>query len=147
MGATLFASLLETMPDLPYTKTILRPAKWPVVSVQRKTAQMHEFLAEGRVLTLAPIFPLEANLQIYPQLASGPFAWRTATFLGPTTQAAYHVVDPAHLEEFLQSDPPRAILTSFEHHEIELPMVTYAKAHGYLPHRLEERGTLWLPRK
>lgn len=147
IAATLFASLLETIPDLPYTKTILQPAQWPVVTVHARAAQMRELLAEGRVLTLAPIFPLEANLRIYPQLASGPFAWRTAAFLDNKTRATYRVLAPADLEQFLRSDPPSAILTSFEHREIELPLVTYAKTHGYMRHRLEERGTFWLPRK
>ena len=147
IAATLFASLLETIPDLPYTKTILQPAQWPVVTVHARAAQMRELLAEGRVLTLAPIFPLEANLRIYPELASGPFAWRTAAFLDKGARATYHVLAPTDLEQFLRSDPPSAILTSFEHSELELPLVTYAKAHGYVRHRLEERGTFWLPRK
>ena len=147
VAATLFASLLEAIPDLRSTKRVLRPAQWTVVTVHAKAAQMRDLVADGRVLTLAPIFPLEANLEIYPELASAPFAWRTARFVDKTTQTANHILDPADLEQFLHSAPPRAILTDFEHAEIDSPLVTYAKAHGYVKHRLEERGTLWLPRK
>ena len=147
IAATLFASLLETIPDLPYTQTILQPAQWPVFTVHTKAEQIREFLVEGRVLTLAPIFPLEANLQVYPELASGPFAWRTAAFVDKRIQSGYHLLGPTNLEQFLQSDPPVAILTGFEHHEIELPLVTYAKAHRYVRYPLPERGTLWLPHK
>ena len=32
----------------------------------------------GRVLTLAPIFPLEGGADIYPELATGPFAHASA---------------------------------------------------------------------
>jgi hypothetical protein len=145
--ATLFASLLETIPDFHYNSTILRPAQWPVVTVHARAEQMRELLAEGRVLTLAPIFPLEANLQIYPELADAPFVWRTATLVDKPTQAANRILDPTDLEEFFRFAPPNAILTDFEHAEIEAPLVTYAKAHGYVKHSLKERGGFWLPRK
>jgi 4-amino-4-deoxy-L-arabinose transferase-like glycosyltransferase len=145
--ATVFSSLLEATPDLRSTRTILRPTEWPVVTVHARAEQMRELLGGGRVLTLAPIFPLEANLQIYPELACSPFVWRTATFVDKPTQAANRILDPADLEEFFRSAPPSAILTDFEHADIESPLVTYAKAHSYKKHNLEERGGFWLPRK
>jgi len=55
--------------------------------------------------------------------------------------------DPADLDHFFQSNPPAGILTGFEHHEFELPLVTYARKHGYSPHPLQERGNLWLAKK
>jgi hypothetical protein len=145
--ATVFASLLETIPDLRYTSTILRPAEWPVFTVHSRAEQMRALLPEGRVLTLAPTFPLEANLQIYPELACSPFVWRTAAFVDKPTRAINGILDPAHLEQFLRSAPPSAILTDFEHADIEEPLVAYAKAHHYKKHNLEERGGFWLPPK
>ena len=147
IAATLFASLLETIPDLPYTKIILDPAKWPVVTVHEKAEQMKALVHEGRVLTLALLFPLEANLEIYENLASAPFVWRTAALVDKQTRLAFDILDPADLDQSLQSKPPAAILTGFEHREFELPLVTYARKHGYLPHRLKDRGQLWLARE
>ena len=147
MAAVFFASLLEALPDLPYTRTILHPSEWPVITVHGKGAEIREFLPQGRVLTLAPIFPLEANLGIYKELATGPFAWRTAALVDKKTQTAVGLLDPDDLDHFLQSSPPDGILTGFEHHQFELPLVTYARNHGYLPRHLKDRGNLWLPKK
>jgi hypothetical protein len=144
IAATLFASLLEAIPDLSYTGTIARPAQWPVFTLPAKAEQIRELCPQGRVLTLAPIVPLEANLQIYPELATGPFGWRTAAFVDQRFRALCHVIAPADLNQFLQSRPPAAILTGFEHSDIELPLVTYARTHGYVKHSLDAHGALWL---
>ena len=94
MAAVLFASLLEALPDLPYTATILRPAQWPVLTAHEKGMEILGLLSEGRVLTLAPLFPLEANLEIYKELATGPFAWRTAAFVDKKTRADLDILGP-----------------------------------------------------
>ena len=147
VAAVFFASLLECIPDFPYTRTILHPSQWPVVTVHEKGTEIRQLLRIGPVLTLAPIFPLEANLEIYKELATGPFAWRTAALVDKKMQIAFDILDPADLEHFLNSNPPAAILTGFEHHQFEMPLVAYARAHGYSPHHLKDRGNLWLPKK
>lgn len=144
IAATLFASLLEAIPDLSYTATIIRPTQWPVFTVTAKAAQIRELCPQGRVLTLAPIVPLEANLQIYPELATGPFGWRTAAFVDQRLRSLCHVIAPADLNQVLQSRPPAAILTGFEHADIEFQLVTYAKTRGFVKHRLDDHGALWL---
>jgi hypothetical protein len=143
--ATLLASLLETIPDLTNSSSILQPSKWPVVTVHEKAREIATLLPQGRVLTLAPIFPLEAGLQIYPEFATGPFAWRTASFLDEQQRTRFHFVAPSDLERFLATEPPTAILTGFEHAEFEKPLKDYAHARGYVSHRLRERGNLRFP--
>lgn len=139
--------VLETVPSLANPLGFLQPWSWPVFSAHEKAEAIAKLLPRGRVLTLAPLFPLEAGRGIYPEFATGPFAWRTASFVDPQSRAAFGFVAPADLDRFLAADPPAAILTGFERYEFERPLLTYAVSHGYLSHPLPDDGVLWLPRK
>jgi len=144
-AVALLAGFLETIPDLTNSSSILRMSRWPVVTVHKKAGEIATLLPEGRVLTLAPIFPLEAGLRIYPDFATGPFAWRTASLLDEQQRTRFHLIAPSDLERFLGTQPPEGILTGFEHAELEQPLRDYARARGYVSHRLIERGNLRLP--
>ncbi len=144
---TVIVSLLEALASLPSSLGRLAPSAWPVFSAHEKSEVIAALVPRGRVLTLAPIFPLEAGREIYPEFATGPFAWRTASFIGPRERAIFGFVAPADLEGYLAADPPAAVLTGFEHHEYELPLLCYARSHGYVSHQLPDRGVLWLPAK
>ncbi len=142
---TVIVSLLEALPSFSSSLGGIAPSTWPVFSVHEKAEAIAALLPRGRVLTLAPIFPLEAGREIYPAFATGPFAWRTASFIDPGERAVFGFVAPDDLEGYLAADPPAAILTGFEHGEFEQPLLRYARRHGYLSHRLPTRGALWLP--
>lgn len=147
LALTLIVSLFETTSALTSSLGIFRPSTWPVFSVHKKAEAIAALLPRGRVLTLAPLFPLEAGRQIYPQFATGPFAWRTAALVDPQHRARYGLVAPADLERLLAAEPPAAILTGVEHQDLEWPLIDYARSHGYVSHSLPDRGTLWLPPK
>lgn len=107
--------------------------------------EMARQVGAGRVLTLTPIFPLEGGLEVYPELASGPFALRVAHLLPPEQRRARRMVAPADLEEFLAPQPPAAILSGLEK-ELDPHLMAYAQAHGYQPRPLAgDRLVLWLP--
>lgn len=144
---TVVVSLLEALPCFPNSLGEWAPSTWPVFRVHEKAKAIAALLPRGWVLTLAPIFPLEAGRGIYPEFATGPFAWRTASFIDPGDRAIFGFVAPDDLDRFLAADPPAAILTGFEHHEFDLPLLRYADRHGYVGHLLPRRGVLWLPTK
>ncbi len=144
---TVIVSLLESIPSLLSSLGQIAPATWPVFAAHAKADAIAGLLPRGRVLTLAPLFPLEAGREIYPEFGTGPFAWRTAPFIGPAERANFGFVGPADLEDYLVDDPPAAVLTGFEHREFEQPLLDYTRRHGYVGHRLPGRGVLWLPAK
>lgn len=147
LSLAVIVSLLETIPSLPNPKGLLQPSTWPVFAAHEKAEAIATLVPRGRVLTLAPLFPLEGGRQIYEGFATGPFAWRTASFVAPRSRAALGFVAPVDLDRFLATDPPAAILTGFERSEFEGPFLKYASRHGYLSHPLPGCGVLWLPRK
>lgn len=96
-----------------------------------------------KMLTLAPILPLEAGMDTYPMFAVGSFSWRTAPILSKERRAMYGIISYMDLPEFLENDPPAIILTGTEAHYdgftkydpggLDQPFIDYAVSNNYHP--------------
>lgn len=126
---------------------VFSPSEWFGIRLHEYAVETRAHIPEGKVLTLAPACPIEAGLPTYPEFAIGPFAWRLAHLIDPETRKRFHVVAPADLEEFLAKEPPAAILTGVEDADLEMPLVDYAKAHGYQRVPLKKNRELWVAPK
>jgi hypothetical protein len=67
------------------------------------------------IATMSPIQVLDAGLTIYPELASGPFFFRSANDLPDGKIRSLKGLAPKMLDEFLDQDPPAAILVGYEY--------------------------------
>jgi hypothetical protein len=121
---------------LQHVGTITSPQRWAVTRVHASGVEIARQLAAarltGKVATLAPVYPLEGGLPVYPELATGPFAFRTADRTAHELGALYQMVSPAGVAELFDADPPAAFLLGFEP-ELEKTLLDYATARGYLP--------------
>jgi 4-amino-4-deoxy-L-arabinose transferase-like glycosyltransferase len=119
---------------------------WLPVRVHAYGALIDGLVDDGKVLTLAPLYALEGAADIYPEFATGPFAWRVAPLITKHDRARFHVVGPDELDDLLQAEPPRAILTGVEDDDakLEQPLLDYARHHAYVPTSLPDNSTLWL---
>ncbi len=87
---------------------------WLPVKVHRAGVEVAR-VANGRpVLTLEPIFPLEGGASIYPQLVTGPFAFRVEPLLTEAQEKTMNTVGPDDLQELLQAKPAGALLYGWE---------------------------------
>jgi hypothetical protein len=145
VAAVATESFIATILALPPGTITRRPTNWPVFAAHEEGLEIERLLPHGRILTLAPVFPLEGGLEIYPAFATGPFAWRTARFINAQHRARFGFIAPVDLAAFLNKQPPDAIFTGSEHADLEEPIKRYAWTHHYRPHRLREHGYLWLP--
>jgi len=138
---------------------LLNPSQWLPVQVHELAMSLKEHAANGRILTLQPMIPMEAGYDVYPFTATGPFSWRTSLLLTPQRRMEYDVTSPQELPALLTKYPPEAILVNFEAPNagferqdlggLEIPFSDYAKAHGYKAVALSPpfwpRGlTLWI---
>ena len=123
-----------------------RPAETFPAKAKAVGRSIRDLVPAGKVLTLAPTWVLEGGLKIYPEFATGPFAWRSASFAPPESRPRLKLIAPADLEALLASDPPAAILTGVEDAALEKPLVAFAEAHGFRAVPLAKRRVLWLPR-
>ncbi len=123
----------------------LCPKTWVAVKIHNTGQQIKRALGKGRVLTLAPIFPLEGGLEIYSEFVTGPFAWRVAPLMPAGDRRALGLVSASDLPSLLSKSPPDGILVGLEGRS-EKPLVEYATENGYEPQKLSNGSTLWLAR-
>jgi hypothetical protein len=129
---------------------LLHPEAWRPLQAHTVGADVRAALEEGRgssanprVLTLGPLFPLEAGLEIYPAFATGTFAWRTADYLDSESRAALGVVSAEELDAYLADSPPDGILVGFNP-RLEEPFVRYAEVGGYRAVDVSSDLQLWV---
>ena len=119
---------------------------WTAICVHELGKAMTAQAGAGHILTLGPIFALEGGARIYPELATGPFSWRTAMLIPAAEREHLHVAGPAELEGVMTADMPSGILTGVEAslmEKLEDPLVAFAAEHGYRPRLVHELLTLW----
>ena len=122
---------------------LTHPNLWKPVEVHRIGLELKELLGSGaRVFSLAPIYPLEGGLSIYPEFATGTFAFRTASLLSSNQRKTFGMVSLEELPAFLDAQPPAGILTGFDD-PLEEPIVAYALNRGYQMQRIDSRLILW----
>lgn len=134
------------------------PSHWTPMQSHEFSQNLRQSVPSGRILTLLPMFPLEAGFDAYPFAANGPFSWRTSLLLTSARRLQYGITSPDELPELLTHFPPAAILTGFESTNagferndlggLEAPLVDYAQQNGYEPVPLpapflEQKITLW----
>jgi hypothetical protein len=123
---------------------IVRPERWFPMRAHSIALQMRARVPRGKVLTLAPAWPVEAGLGIYPEFATGPFAWRTAHHLPALRRREFDLIAPEDLPGFLENDAPAAILTGFESGGLEKPLIRYATEHAYEVVDFGKDRRLWI---
>jgi hypothetical protein len=73
----------------------------------------------SRILTLAPLYALEGECEIYTELSAGPFVYRIGDHLTADELAAIRAVAPKTLSQLLKADPPAAVIVALESHDLE----------------------------
>ncbi len=123
-------------------RDLLRPREWVPFEIHDEAAALRARVPAGRVLTLAPILPLEAGLDIDPAFATGAFAWRIAPHIDPAKAARLGLPTPETLAAHLAAAPPAAVLVGFEE-KGEKALIDYAKARGFTATPLEDEERFW----
>lgn len=131
--------------DLEWISNGFSPDEWFKARAASVGAEIREHSPRGKILTLAPTWVLAGGLQIYPEFATAPFAWRNASFVPAERRPKLQLIAPDDLAAFLATDPPGAILTGVEDEELEAPLLAYAQQHGFRMVKLKRKRTLWLP--
>lgn len=136
LGAGLVVLLLLGLPRLaPGLVRLGEPEKFTTSKFARGAVALRQALAdndvpEGPVATLFPIYPIEAGLPVYPEFATGPFAYRIADLTDPSLAKYYAMVGEDGLEALFDATPPSAFLLGYDS-ILEAPFFRYAQANGY----------------
>jgi len=123
---------------------LMLPREWVPFEIHEEAMILRAKVPAGSVLTLAPILPIEAGLEIDPAFATGAFAWRVAPFIDADKADRLDLPTPATLAAHLANRPPSAVLVGFEETGEEL-FIEHAKKRGFVETPLEEEERLWTP--
>ncbi|SMR71067.1 hypothetical protein SAMN04488030_0687 [Aliiroseovarius halocynthiae] len=133
------ASLLCVLTALPWLAPDLRTTLGVTASTPERMnaggnalakAMSDRGIVNGKVATLLPIYPLEAGLDIYPELATGQFAYRIAPYTDPELAQHYVMAGPDQITEVFDFEPPAAFVLGYEP-ALEAPLLNYAIEKGY----------------
>jgi hypothetical protein len=101
-------------------------ADWIPIVVHRRGSDIAAVAHYRNVLTLAPIFPLEGGAKIYPELATGSFAWRIVPFVDSRSAADLKLLDVNNLLERVSEQPSSLVLLDHEG-PLEMPLLQYSQ--------------------
>lgn len=133
------ASLLCVLTALPWLAPDLRTTLGISTSTPQRmhtggralaATMTEQGIVNGKVATFLPIYPLEAGLDIYPELATGQFAYRIAEHTEPDLAKHYVMAGADQITSVFDREPPAAFLLGYET-ALEAPLLNYAMAHGY----------------
>ncbi|MBK8049758.1 MAG: hypothetical protein IPK16_23215 [Anaerolineales bacterium] len=124
---------------------VFDPAEWFPLKVHARGEGLAELVDGKRVLTLAPIYPLEGGAAIYPELVTGPLGWRVAPLLSAEERSQVGLVGLDELAADLASRTPRGVFIGVHDDDAtaEEPLLAYATQGRYVPVALPEEGVLW----
>jgi hypothetical protein len=122
---------------------LLAMGDWKPDMVSRVSGEIREVVSGGTVVTLSPIYPLQAGLDIYPGLASGPFGFRVADVLSPEERERHGLISVEEVLRMMSAQHPEAILTGAEG-VLEYPLAYFATEYGYEQVELSNNLSLWV---
>jgi hypothetical protein len=106
---------------------------WSGISMHRVGERMREAVGgatRGKIATVSPLYPLEGDLPIYREFATGPFMYRVGDLVAPFLRARVVSTSPTTLSTLLDGDPPAAIFVGFEG-SVDDAFRHYAETRGY----------------
>lgn len=83
-----------------------------------------------KVATLAPLFALEQNIAIYPELATGVFLFRVGDMFSSDQRHKLIATSPNTISEVLDLEQPSAIFLAYGG-TLDAPLLHYAQVNGY----------------
>jgi hypothetical protein len=122
---------------------LFHPEAWRPLMIRQAGIDLQKVVPSGKVLTLTPIIPLEAGLQIYPEFID-MFFYRILPYMSPEQRQMLGLPLLEDLKTDLAADPPAAILVGAET-TLEQPLIEYAQSLGYHPVPISETLTVWVP--
>jgi hypothetical protein len=131
----LIGALWAARTDVGAMRMLVYPNQWVPVRINHVARKIPPDTA-APIFTLAPLFPVEANLDFDPACATGPFAWRIAPQLSQAERTQCGIVGA---DDWWKRDVGTLILGDRNIDDI----AASATAHGFRKVRDEKAYSVW----
>jgi len=111
--------------------TACAPEQWVPVRVHRAGERLAASAAGARVITIAPIYPLEGGARIPAVCAAGSFGWRMGALLEAGARRRLRLATPRDVDELAAANRPAVLLTGSERPREEEPLLDFARRQGW----------------
>ena len=125
---------------------VFSPQDWMPLRIHREGNQIARVVGGGKILTFTPILALEGGLDIYAEFANGVFAWETGFLMDEDHRRNHILASSKDLSMFLESNPPRAIITGYEP-DYEAMFVSHGRQNRFDQQNISTRTMLWVAPK
>ncbi|KPJ66108.1 MAG: hypothetical protein AMJ43_09065 [Coxiella sp. DG_40] len=126
--ACVFVSVVSYPFVLYRVPKLFEPKSWVPVRLHRVSEDIAKKTKDPKlILTLAPLYALEGNCDIYMQLSAGPFVYRVADRLSPWNLEITNTVGPRTLGKLIEKSPPSAVILGVEQRFLEASLFQTAK--------------------
>lgn len=121
-------------------------SNWKAVQFHHDSQRIRPFIENEKVLTLSPLHIVEGKGEIYPALATGPFAWRTHYLVSEAQRLQSKFMGATELEKHLKEQPPDAVYTGWEgRHEKYFEHYAIQNKFRNVRYLHDGKFNLWLP--
>ena len=108
-------AVIYNMPVLYRIPLAFTPDKWVPVRVHEIAQDIGKRVPPPkRLLTLGPLYALEAGCGIYPQLSAGSIVYRVGDYMPPRQRKLTNTTGTESLNELLEKNQPSAVLLNVE---------------------------------
>ncbi|MBI5962965.1 MAG: glycosyltransferase family 39 protein [Chloroflexi bacterium] len=143
--ALVFYLSLIGMNDIALVRNVFNAERvWFSYKVHWQAEKISLKVVSRGVLTLNPFYAVEANEEIYPEFATGPFAFRVASLLSESDRKEYNLIASTDIGAFLDGNQPGGILVGRDP-DLEISFIQYAVEHGYRNWKISDAFSLWVP--
>jgi len=150
LGGLAIVSVGFAVPEYRGLPRLFWPPAWFPVQAHEIGRELAQRVGGSPVLTLDPLYPLEGGLEIYPELATGPFGMRVGAYLSADHRREYRMWDDADVTALFDGANPPAVMISpgGDDAEDDTLFAKLAEQHNYSFVQLRAKNplvNLWLP--
>ena len=133
------AAAVSSWPDYFHSAvSLMNRENWIGFYVHDMSANLRDLIekrdhgANWRIATLSPLFAVEDNLPIFPELSAGPFYYRMGGLVSPQQRKRFVMTSRKSIGNLFNAEPPAAILVGAHHYGyLEEPLIDYAILNHY----------------
>ena len=109
------------------TIVLLVPESWVPIQVHKISQDIGEKTQEPKkILTLAPLFALEGDSEIYTELSCGSIVYRIGDRLSAWNREITHTAGQRDLAQMVEKEPPSAVIVNVEMKRLEEDLIKTA---------------------